>query len=101
MKTVKTAVFSQFGNIMLVFCFEIVHCFHPGEKREMPLTGERAQYDLRRDEKLAMYDYVRTVAQRENPSSSFSERELLLLQDSKGELGVPVFLGQSPRSDRH
>lgn len=67
----------------------------------MPLTGERAQYDLRRDEKLAMYDYVRTVAQRENPSSSFSERELLLLQDSKGELGVPVFLGQSPRSDRH
>ncbi len=47
----------------------------------MPLTGERAQYELSRDEKLALYDHVRQVAKTTNPSNMISDEELLLLQD--------------------
>ena len=48
----------------------------------MPLTGERAQYELRREEKLAIYDHVRRQT---NPTNVISEQELLLLQDTKGK----------------
>ena len=50
----------------------------------MPLTGERAQYELRREEKLAIYDHVLEVARHTNPTNVISEQELLLLQDTKG-----------------
>ena len=51
----------------------------------MPLTGERAQYELNREEKLAIYDHVCEVAHKTNPSNMISEQELLLLQDTKGK----------------
>ena len=50
----------------------------------MPLTGERAQYELSREEKLALYDHVRQVAKTTNPSNMISDEELLLLQDKGG-----------------
>ena len=54
-------------------------------KKDMPLTGERAQYELRREEKLAVYEHVRRIARQVNPSNIVSEQELLLLQDTKGK----------------